>query len=111
MWSVFCKTNKKKFTLHNLHLFEKSKLAPPTPTKKESSSSSSKIKAKGLSQKERELLEYLKDDPNMRQVVSQKILDKQGDSDDDTTVSSAVSSSSPKPGDPCLQNSQDPHEL
>jgi len=61
----FCKTNKKKSTLHNLHLFEKSQLAPPTPTKKESSSSSTKAKAKGLSQKERELLEYLKDDPNM----------------------------------------------
>jgi len=45
----FCKTNKKKFTLHNLHLFEKSKLAPTTPTKKESSSSSTKTKAKGLS--------------------------------------------------------------
>jgi len=36
-----------------MHLFEKAKLAPPTPTKKESSSSSTKTKAKGLSQKER----------------------------------------------------------
>ena len=61
----FCKTNKKKFTLHNLHLFEKTKLAPATPTKKESSSSSTKTKAKELSQKEKELLEYLKDDPDM----------------------------------------------
>jgi len=61
----FCKTNKKKFTLHNLDLFEKTKLAPATPTKKESSSSSTKTKAKGLSQKEKELLEYLKDDPDM----------------------------------------------
>jgi len=34
----------------------------------------------------------------MRQVVLQKILDKQGDSDDET-VSSAASSSPPKPED------------
>jgi len=61
-----------------------------------------------LSQKEKELLEYFNDDPNMRQVVLQKILDKQGDSDDET-VSSAASSSSPKPED--LQDSQDPYEL
>ena len=44
----------------------------------------------------------------MRQVVLQKILDKQGDSDDET-VSSAASSSPPKPED--LQDSQDPYEL
>jgi len=49
----FCKTNTKKFTLHNLHLFEKNaKIEPSAPTKKESSSSSTKTKAKGLSQKE-----------------------------------------------------------
>ena len=47
----------------------------------------------------------------MRQVVLQKILDKQGDSDEDTTVSSATSSSPPKPGDPCLQDSKDLYEL
>ena len=47
----------------------------------------------------------------MQQVVLQKILDKQGDSDEDTTVSSAASSSPPKLGDPCLQDSQDPYEL
>jgi len=106
----FCRMNKKKFTLHNLHLFEKSsKMAPVTPTKKEkSSSSSTKTKARGLSLKEKDLLEYLKDDPNMKQIVLQKILDKQGDSDDDT-VSSAASSSPPKPED--LQDSQDPYEL
>ena len=78
------------------------------PIKKESSSSSTKTKANGLSQKEKELLEYLKDDPDMRQVVLQKILDKQGDSDDET-VSSAASSSPPKPED--LQDSQDLYEL
>jgi len=45
----------------------------------------------------------------MKQIVLQKILDKQGDSDDDDTVSSAASSVPPKPDD--LQNSQDPYEL
>ena len=96
-----------------MHLFVKSKVAPATPTKKEgkrekSSSSSTKNKAKGLSQKERDLLEYLNDDPSMKQIVLQKILDKQGDSDDDT-ISSAASSSPPKPED--LQDSQDPYDL
>jgi len=108
----FCKHGKRQFTLHNLHLFEKAK-APATSSKKEvkqekSSSSSTKTKVKGLSQKERDLLEYLKDDPAMKQIVLQKILDKQINSDDET-VSSAVSSSPPKPED--FQDSQDPYEL
>jgi len=75
---------------------------------KKSSSSSTKSKARGLSQKERDLLEYLKDDPSMKQIVLQKILDKQANSDDDT-VSSASSSAPPKPED--FQDSQDPYEL
>ena len=108
----FCRTNKKKFTLHNLHLFTPKAIAPATPSKKESkeqsSSSSTKLKPKGLSQKERDLLEYLKDDPSMKQIVLQKILDKQVDSDDET-MSSASSSSPPKPED--FQDSQDPYEL
>ena len=67
-------------------------MAPLTPTKKEkSSSSSTKTKARGLSQREKDLLEYLKDDSNMKQIVLQKILDKQGDSDNDTVSSTAVS--------------------
>jgi len=108
----FWKHGKRKFTLHNLHLFEKAQ-APATPSKKEvkqenSSSSSTKTKNKGLSQKEHDLLEYLKDDPAMKQIVLQKILDKQTNSDDET-VSSAASSSSPKPED--FQDSQDPYEL
>jgi len=44
----------------------------------------------------------------MIQIVLQKILDKQGNSDDDT-ISSAASSSPPKPDD--LQDSQDPYDL
>jgi len=109
----FCRTNKKKFTLHKLHLFETSKaMAPATPIKRkkkeQSSSSSAKFKARGLSQKERDLLDYLKDDPSMKQIVLQKILDKQSHSDDET-VSSAASSSPPKPAD--FQDSQDPYDL
>jgi len=108
----FCKTNKKKFTIHNLHLFEKSEIAPATPSmrekKEQSSSSPTKSKAKGLSQKEKELLEFFKNDHDMRQAVLQKILDKKEDADDDT-VSSAASSSPPKPED--FQDSQDPYEL
>ena len=83
-------------------MFEKVK-APATPAKKEvkqekSSSSSTKTKSKGLSQKERDLLEYLKDDPAMKQIVLQKILDKQTNFVDET-VNSAASSSPPKPED------------
>ena len=81
------------------------------PTKKESSSSSTKTKTKGLLQKEKDLLEYLKDDPGMRQIVLQKILDKRGDSDDDETLSLVASSSPQKPGDPCFQDAQDPYEV
>ena len=108
----FCKHGKRKFTLQNLANFYKSK-APLTPSKKEikseqSSSSSTKSKAKGLSQKERDLLEYLKDDPSMKQIVLQKILDKQGHSADDTA--SSASSSSPKNLED-FQDSQDPYEL
>jgi len=108
----FCKYGKRKFTLHNYYLFDEAQ-APITPIKKESkqeksSSSSTKSKARGLSQKERDLLEYLKDDPSMKQIVLQKILDKQTNVDDDT-VSSASSSSPPKPED--FQDSQDPYEL
>ena len=108
----FCKTGKRKFTLHNYHLFDKA-TAPTTPIKHEgkqdkSSSSSTKSKARGLSQKERDLLEYLKDDPSMKQIVLQKILDKQTNSNDDT-VSSASSSAPPKAED--FQDSQDPYEL
>jgi len=110
----FCKNGKRKFTLRNLHLFEKSKVAPATPSKKEikkekSSSSSTKTKARGLSQKEKDLLDYLKDDPSMKQIVLQKILNKQEDSDDETNSFAASSSSPKKPED--IQDSQDPYDL
>jgi len=49
----------------------------------------------------------------MRQIVLQNILDKQGDSDEDETLSSAALSSPQQQnlGDPCFQDSQDPYEL
>ena len=109
----FCKIKTKKFTLHKLHLFEKkASIKPSTLVKKEGSSSLSKSKTNGLSQKERELLEYLKDDPSIRQIVHQKILDKQGDSDDETISSAAsLSPHQQKPRDPYYQHSQDPYDL
>jgi len=108
----FCRYGKRKFALYNYHLFDKAQ-APITPIKRESkqemsSSSSTKSKARRLSQKEHDLLDYLKDDPSMKQIVLQKILDKQTNVDDET-VSSASSSSPPKPED--FQDSQDPYEL
>ena len=104
----YCRTKTKKFTLHNLHSFEtKSSIGPSTPQKKESSSSSTKAKRKGLSQKEKEVLEYLKDDPAMRQIFLQKILDKADDSDD---ASSTASNHKNKPDD-LYQDSQDPYDM
>jgi len=88
----FCKTKTKKFTLHNLHTFEKKKevaTCPSTPIKKESPTTSAKARVKGLSQKEREILKLLKDEPSMRQIFLQKILNKTNDSDDETVNSAA----------------------
>ena len=107
----FCSTNEKKFTLHNLHMFEKTKtIAPATPSKKEkkdhSSSSSTKTKTKGLSQKKKDLLAFFKNDPEMQQAVLQKILQ---DNSDDDTASSTASSSPAKPED--FQDSHYLYEL
>jgi len=88
----YCRTRTKKFTLHNLHTFEaKVGIGPSTPQKKESPTTSTKARAKGLSQKEKDILEFLKDDPQMRQIFLQKILDKEADSDEDTASSAASS--------------------
>jgi len=97
----FWKTKTKKFTLHNLHTFEKKKeiaTGPSTPAKRESPTTSTKARVKGSSQKEWEILELLKDDPIIRQIFLQKILDKTDDLDDEI-VSSASSSSKPKQQD------------
>jgi len=67
----------------------------------------SKALVKGLSQKEKDL-QLLKDDPNIRQIFLQKILDRT-DNLDDETVSSAASSTKPKQDD--YQDSQDPYDL
>ena len=77
------RTKTKKFTLHNLHTFE-SGVGPSTPKKNESPASS-KSRNKGLSINEKEVLEYLKDDPQMRQIFLQKILDKADNSDDEAS--------------------------
>ena len=99
----YCRTKPKKFTLHNLHTFE-SKVGPSTPVKKESPASS-KSRNKGLSQKEREVLEYLKDDPEMRQIFLQKILDKASSDDDASSKESNV-----KQYD-MYQDSQNPYDI
>ena len=107
----YCRTKTKKFTLHNLHAFEaKAQTGPSTPQKKESPSSSTKAKRKGLSHKEKEVLEYLKDDPPMRQIFLQKILDKANDSDIDD-VSSTASNNDNKNKDDIYQDSQDPYDM
>lgn len=91
----FCRTRTKKFTLHNLHTFEaKADIGPSTPQKKESPSTSTKARAKGLSHKEKDILEFLKHDPQMRQIFSQKPLDKKDDSDNDEV--SSTSNTKPK---------------
>ena len=105
----FCKTKTRKFTLHNLHTFEKKEvLGPSTPMKTNSPTTSTKARAKGLSQKENKILELLKDDPNIRQIFLQKILDR-ADNLDDKTVGSTSSSTKPKQDD--YQDLQDPYDL
>jgi len=104
---------KKKFTLHNLHTFEKQKeaIGPSTPQKNASRTTSTKARVKGLSQKEKEILELLKNDPNMRQTFLQKILERIDDSDDET-IDSATSSTKPQPQKhDDYQDSQDPYDL
>ena len=104
----FCRTKTKKFTIHNLHTFEiMVQTGPSTPQKKkESPASSSRKKDKGLSQKEKDVLEFLKDDPAMRQIFLQKILDKANNSDDE--VSSTASNVKQ---DDMYQDSQDPYDM
>ena len=99
----YCRTKTKKFTLHNLHTFAFD-VGPSTP-KKHDSPASSKSKGKGLSQKEREVLEYLKDDPDIRQSILQKILDKASSDDEASSTASNV-----KQHD-MYQDSQDPYDM
>ena len=108
----YCRTRTKKFTLYNLHTFEaKAGIGPSTPQKNDSPTTSTKARAKGLSQKEKDILELLKDDPHMRQIFLQKILDKTNDSDDEN-ISSAASSAKPQPQrQDDYQDSQDLYDL
>ena len=100
----YCRTKTKKFTLHNLHTFE-AQTGPSTPQKKKESPASSS-KNKGLSQKEKDVLEFLKDDPEMRKIFPQKILDKANDFDDDA---SSTASNNKKHN--MYQDSQDPYDM
>ena len=82
---------------------------PSPAVKRDSSSSSTKTQSKGLSQKEQDIVELLKDDPAMRQVFLQKIMDNKDDDDDDEPTSSVGSSTKLGPCD--YQDSQDPFDL
>jgi len=86
-----------KFILHNLHTFEKKEFAtgPSKLVKSDSPSSSTKAWSNGLTQKERAILELLKDDPAMRLVFLQKIVDKKGNDWEDEIASSTGSCTKP----------------
>ena len=72
----------------------------------EVSSSSTKSKSKGLTLKQRDILGVLKDDPAIRQIFLQNLLDN--DVTDDNS-SSAESATKPRIED--LQDSQGPYDL
>ena len=96
-------------TVYNLHTFEaKAGIGPSTSQKKKSPSTSTKVRARGLSQKAKDILEFLKDDPHMRQIVLQKIINKKDDSDDDEVSTRA---SNTKPKNALHKDSQDPYDL
>ena len=69
-------------------------------------SSSTKSKSKGLTQKQRDILEVLKDDPAIRQIFLQNLHDNVVTDDNS---SSAESTTKPRIED--LQDSQDPYDL
>ena len=72
---------------------------------KKESPASSKSRNKGLTQKEKDVLEYLKSDPEMRSIFLQKILDKASSDDDASSTASNV-----KQHD-MYQDSQDPYDM
>ena len=69
-------------------------------------SSSTKSKSKGLTLKQRDILGVLKDDPAIRQIFLQNLLDNDVAEDNS---SSAESTTKPRIED--LQDSQDPYDL
>ena len=96
-----------------MHTFEKQKeaIGPSTPQKNASPTTLTKARVKGSSQKEKEILELLKDDSNMQQIFLQKILNRTDDSDDET-IDSATSFTKPQPQKhDDYQDSQDPYDL
>ena len=73
----FCTTKTKIVTLQNIHSFDKKDIAlgPSTLKKMEVSSSSTKSKSKGLTEKQRDILEVLKYEPAIKQIFLRKLLD------------------------------------
>lgn len=104
----YCKTKSKKYTLQNL-----CQKGGPAIAKEDSPASSTKACDKGLSQKEREILEVLKEDPVMRQKFLQHILDKKDDSDDEPTSSAGSSTNKPIKSKRWAdyEDSQDPYDM
>lgn len=72
----------------------------------EVSSTSTKSKSKGLTQKQRDILKVLKDDPAMRQIFLQKLIDNDNLDDNSTSAEFAT-----KPRIADLQDSQNPYDL
>jgi len=94
-----------------LHTFEaKARIGPSTPQKKESPTMSTKARAKGLSQKEKDILEFLKDDPQMRQFSFKKFWTKKLTQMMTLPVRLLHLQSHNKKNDD-YQDSQDPYEL
>ena len=91
----FCTTKTKKSTLQNINSFDKKDVdrGPSTLTEMEVSSSFTKSKSKGLTQKQRDILEVLKDDPVIRHIFLQNLLDN--DVRDGNSISAESAS---KPG-------------
>ena len=104
----FYRTKTKKSTLQNMHSFFKKDVdrGPPSPTKMEVSSSSTKSKSKRLTQKQRDILDVLKDDPTIKQIFWQKLLDNDVTYDNSSSTESAT-----KPRIEDLKDSQHPYDL
>ena len=68
--------------------------------------SSTKSESKGLTQKQRGILEVLKDGPTMRQIFLEELLDNDGSNDNSSSTESAT-----KPRIEDLQDSQHCYDL
>ena len=108
----FLSTNTKIDTLFNLAQIEappkQPALAQPTPSKMETSSSTKRSShSSGLTQRQKDLLEALNEEPVLRKVYLQKFMAEDHTSDHSDKAGSSASTT--KSADE-LQDSQDPYE-